>query len=409
MTSASAHVPRRVPLELLLGALTAFGPLSIDMYLPALPTIARNLGSTMPAVQMTLASYFVGLSLAQLITGPLIDRFGRTRPLYVGLALYVLGSLGCAVAPSVEALVAFRFVQALGGAVGIVVPRAVVRDLHAGAAAAKVMSRLVLVMGAAPILAPLAGGFILAHAGWRALFFVLAAAGSLALLAVWRWLPETAPELTGPQRPFTQLAALVRAPDFIGPTLAVAFAFAGMFAYISGSPHLFINLHHIPAERFGLFFGANALGYVTASQINHRLLSRYTPSQVLSTALKVSLVAGIAVLVAVLTGFGGVWGVWGALFSFMASLGFIGPNATAVALEHHRTRAGMGSALMGGLQSIIAASAAGMVGALFDGTARPLAFVLLTAIGLAGLAWAVGSRLAVRAGTAGPARDELPA
>lgn len=370
-------------LVLLLGALTAFAPLSIDMYLPAFPAIGQELGADAGAVERTLAAFFVGLAMGQLTTGPLIDRFGRTRPLYAGLALYVVGSVGCALAPSVTVLAVWRFVQALGGAVGIVTSRAVVRDLHSGAAAARLMSRLVLVMGLAPILAPLFGGFLLNTLGWRAIFWTLAGVGTLALGAVLYALPETAPARSGPSQPFTQMAKLLRAPDFLGHTLIGAFVQAGMFAYIGGSPFVFITLHGIPPEHFGWFFGANAAGLVATSQLNHRLLARSSPARVLSRAILVSVLAGLCLVAAALTGLGGVWGIAVSLFFFVGSLGAVMPNATALAMEHHAKQAGVASAMLGAIQYVIAAGASMTVSTLHDGTARPMAFGVATAAVLA--------------------------
>src|SRR5688500_7115252 len=203
-------------LELLLGILTAFAPLSIDMYLPAFPTIGRDLGASPADVELTLASFFVGLAFGQITTGPMIDRFGRKRPLYAGLALYVAGSLGCALSSSISMLIGFRALQAFGGAVGIVVARAVVRDLHTGAAAARMLSRLVLVMGVAPILAPLFGGLMLQVFGWRAIFGVLASIGAVTLAAVVFALPETAPPQVRTKRLALPIATVLRAPDFLG-------------------------------------------------------------------------------------------------------------------------------------------------------------------------------------------------
>ncbi|MBU8898464.1 multidrug effflux MFS transporter [Corallococcus sp. M34] len=381
MTTAveTRHPPHGPGLVLLLGALTAFAPLSIDMYLPAFPAIAQDLGASAGAVERTLATFFAGLALGQLVTGPLTDRFGRTRPLYLGLALYVLGSVGCALSPSADVLAAWRFAQALGGSVGIVTARAIVRDLHSGAAAARMMSRLVLVMGVAPILAPLFGGWVLHAFGWRFIFWSLATVGAVALLAVILSLPETAPPQRDSSQPFTRMLGLLRAPDFLGHALTVALAQAGMFAYIGGSPFVFITLHGIPPEKFGWFFGTNAAGLVATSQLNHLLLSRASPSRVLSLAVRFAAGAGLLLVAAALTGVGGVWGIAVSLFLFVSSLGAVVPNATAMALEHHAKQAGVASAVLGALQFTLAAGASTVVSASHEGTARPMAFTVAAA------------------------------
>lgn len=377
-------------LILLLGALIAFGPLSIDMYLPAFPSIAESLRASAGEVERTLATFFAGLAVGQLFAGPVSDRFGRTRPLYVGLLLYVLGSLGCALAPSAGVLAGCRFVQALGGSVGMVTSRAVVRDLHSGAAAARMMSRLVLVMGLAPILAPLLGGWVLRVAGWRAIFGSHAVIGVLALGAVFAILPETAPPGRGRSQPFRAMARIARAPDFMGNALAAALAQAGMFAYISGSPFVYITLYGVKPEHFGWFFGANAAGLVAVSQLNHWLLSRSSPERVLKQAVRIAALAGLALVAVAATGFGGLWGIALSLFVFVSSLGAITPNATALAMEHHAKQAGIASAVLGALQFLLAAGASAAVSASHDGSARPMALgvaiaalLSLAALGLA--------------------------
>lgn len=391
-------------LELLLGALTAFAPLSIDMYLPAFPAIGKDLGVSAASVELTLASFFAGVALGQLLSGPLTDRFGRTRPLYAGLVLYCLGSLGCALAPSAGMLVLWRFIQALGGSVGMVVPRAVVRDLHSGVGAARMMSRLVLVMGVAPILAPLLGGFVVNAFGWRAIFVCHAVAGALALGAVLLALPETSPQRSPMSRALRNMTDMLRSPDFTGYVFTTALAQAGMFAYIAGSAFVFITLHGIPPEKFGWFFGTNAAGLVLSSQINHRILSRFTPSQVLVRAVSVAALAGATLVGAALTGVGGLWGIAVPLFVFVSSLGFINPNAMALALEKQGARAGVASAVLGALQFTLAAGASSAVSAIHDGTAAPMALVVAAAAVLALITLFIAQRA-----TLAPKQESHPA
>src|SRR5690606_1260295 len=231
---------------LILGALSAFGPLAIDFYLPSFPTLARQFGTDVEHVQLSLAAYFVGISIGQLFYGPLADRFGRRVPLLVGVALFTVASLACALAPNLEWLVAARFVQALGGCAGMVITRAVVRDLCDPLASAKVFSQLVLVMGLAPILAPLGGGLLLNTLGWPSIFHSLSIFAGLCLLAVLLWLPETRPQNLQPaplSGAFGQYRALLGNAPFMGYSLAGGVAMAGMFAYIAGSPFIFIELY----------------------------------------------------------------------------------------------------------------------------------------------------------------------
>lgn len=397
MTSPSNDTPPAprgtLGLELLLGTLTAFAPLSIDMYLPALPRIAEELHSSESLVQLTLASCFAGLALGQLITGPLIDHFGRRRPLQLGLMLYVVGSLGCALAPGALALVGLRFVQALGGAVALVTPRAVVRDLWSGAEAARTMSRLMLVVGVAPVLAPLLGGFVLEHTGWRAIFLVLAGVGTLALLAVVKVLRETAPPRTGTRTMRSRLGELLGDADFVGPALAGGFAYAAMFAYIAGSPFVVISLHGVRAQDFGWFFGANAVGLVSLAQLNRKLVRHIPLHRLLRLAVTLHVLTAAGVLAVCWTGFLGLWGLAGALFLFVSTLGLVGPNSAAIALERHAAHAGLASALLGALQFTAAATASWAVSVLNDGTARPMGGVVAGAAALAWLAGVFGHRV----------------
>ena len=261
-------------LELLLGGLAALGPLSIDMYLPALPDIGKDFGVLTADVQFSLASFFVGFAAAQLIAGPLVDRYGRRRPLLLALALYVLASLGCAAATSNDWLIFFRLLEGLAGSVAVVVPRAVVRDLHSGAAAVHMLSRLMLVMGVAPIVAPLLGTWVLAGFGWRAIFVFLAGFGALAMLACLRLLPETGRPRDPTATLGNDLRVLAREPDFRAYTLCGGFSSAGMFAYIVGSAFVFQEVHGVSADEYSYFFGANAFGLIAASQLNRVLVGR---------------------------------------------------------------------------------------------------------------------------------------
>jgi len=372
--------PSRLRLTLVLGALTALGPLSIDMYLPSFPSVARSLGTTVAAVQLTLATYLAGLAAGQLVYGPLSDRFGRKPPLLAGLGLYLAGALACAAAPSLGVLAAARFAQALGGCAGIVVSRAVVRDRFDVAESSHVYSSLMLVMGAAPILAPLLGGQILAHAGWRSVFVALAGAAALLAAAVLLLLPESlapaARRRTGIGGTLGALGAALGHRAFLRLSLAGGAVQAAMFAYIAGAPFVFIELFGIRPERFGLVFGANAAGLIASSQANRLVVARVGVVRALRVGVALALAGCAALFVAVRAG-AGLALVLPPLFVGISSVGFVLPNATAAAMGHFGAQAGSASAVLGVLQATAGALAAVAVSALADGTARPMTAVML--------------------------------
>ena len=367
---------------LILGTLTALGPLAIDAYLPALPTIERELGTSTGAVQLTLSAYFLGLAGGQLLWGPIADRRGRRRPLLFGLVLYALGSLLAALAPRIEVLIAARALQALGGSAGVVVVRAVVRDRWAGREGAQMMSLIVLVMGAAPILAPTLGGAMLALGSWRSIFVLLSGVALLVLFVIHRFLPETG-EPRPPERIVDGARRALSDRRFVAYGLATGFSLAGMFAYIAGSPFVFIEMLHLEPSAFAIFFGVNAATYVVASQLNARLLRKRDHTAVAVVAAGLGTVIGGALL-GVAVGGGALIPIALLVMGYTAALGFIGANTTAAALEDQHERAGLASALLGAVQFTIASLASAAVGALADGTARPMALVMVgcAAIGL---------------------------
>lgn len=372
-----------MPLRLLLilGALSAFGPLAIDFYLPSFPALAHAFATDVEHVQLSLASYFAGLAIGQLVYGPMADRFGRRKPLLLGVALFSLASLACALAPSLEWLIAARFVQALGGCAGMVVSRAVVRDLCDPISSAKVFSQLMLVMGLAPILAPLAGGLLLSNLGWPSIFICLTLFSLACLVAVAIWLPETlahdAPlaPLRGALGEYKRLFADL---PFMGYALTGGCAIAGMFAYIAGSPFVFIELYGIPAEHYGWLFGSNALGFVLVAQLNAWLVARQGPAYWLGKTVWFYLACGLALLLVALSKPTALWPLLIPLFGCIASLGILLPNASACAMAGQGQHAGSASALLGSVQFVIAASAAALVGVLHDGSAWPIAVVIFS-------------------------------
>lgn len=364
---------------LILGALTAFGPLAIDFYLPGFPAMAAAFGTDEKHVQLTLASYFLGLSIGQLIYGPLADRFGRRVPLLCGVALFTLASLACAYAPTLDWLVAARFIQALGGCAGMVIARAVVSDKCDAVGSAKVFSQLMLVMGLAPILAPMLGGVMVNLYGWQSIFLALTLFSAACAVAVAVGLPESLPAGM-PRQPLSgalrQYGRLLGDRVFLGHALTGGISIAGMFAYIAGSPFVFIKLYGVPAEHFGWLFGTNAAGFILVAQINARLLSRRGPAYLLARFVWVYLAAGLSLLAVSSLKTVELWPLLIPLFVCIASLGCIIPNASACAMSGQGARAGSASALLGCLQFSVAAGAAFLVGLLHDGSAMPMAMVI---------------------------------
>lgn len=349
-------LPRRAVfwLTIYLGTLAGLGPLAIDMYLPAFPRIAEAFGAQVPDIQRTLASYFVGLALGQLVYGPLADRLGRKVPLYLGLSLFGLASAGCALAWNVGSLAGLRFVQALGGCAEMVISRAIVRDLFDDKQAAKVFSSLVLVMGLAPILAPLAGGFLAGHFGWRAIFWIHSIAGATTLLSTFLFFRESLPAAHRIRQSAGEIVRtygfLLRHREFMLHAMTVSLGTAGLFAYVGGSPYVFEKIFHISEARFGLFFGPIACGIIGMSQVNGFLAGRYDIRKILRSALCVNAAAGIILLLDAMTGAGGFWGIYLPLWFVIASMGFVFPNTTVLAMSPHGRIAGNASAVLGFLQ-----------------------------------------------------------
>lgn len=363
---------------LLLGSLTAFGPLSIDMYLPAFPAMAESLGVPQGRIEFSLASFFIGMSFGQLVYGPLTDRYGRKKPLYVGLCIYILASVACALAPSADSLIFFRLLQALGACAGTVVSRAMVRDLFDHRESAQVFSLLMLVMGVAPILAPLLGGYVLLHFGWRAIFWSLAGVSAVIFLFVGRYLPETrSPDETVRfSRSFHTYLDILKHRGFVGYTMTAGFMQAALFAYITGSSFVFIEYYGIAPEHFGWIFGSNAFGLIMAAQVNAWLLRRgMHPDTIMQRALYTLAAFGVLLAIAAFA-HAPLFVLLPPLFGFLTMAGMIFPNAGAGSLEHQKHRAGAASALAGMLQFCLSAISAGLVSLLHAETPRPMAAVV---------------------------------
>ena len=372
----AAAPPSRRRVVLVLGALIALGPATIDMYLPALPALADDLAASPAAVQLTLTGTLVGLGLGQLVVGPVSDAVGRRLPVLVGTAVHVLASLLCVVAPTVGVLGGLRLVQGLSAAAASVVANAVVRDLYSGTAAAVVLSRLMLVLGAAPVLAPTVGGELLRLTDWRGVFAALAVLGGLLLVLAARSLPETLPPSR--RRPGTvgstlrAYRALLHDRTYVGLVLVAGTAMAALFAYIAGSSFVLQGQYGLDEQQFGLTFGAGAVFLIGATQLNVRLLRHTSPAQVLAGGLVLGTAAGTALL-AVAVADAGLVPLLLALAGVLAAVGLVMPNAPALALSRHGEAAGTAAALLGALQFCVGALAAPLVGLLgTDATAMAL-------------------------------------
>ncbi|HZI98744.1 MAG TPA: multidrug effflux MFS transporter [Actinomycetales bacterium] len=372
---------RYLQLVLVLGSLIAIGPLTVDMYLPALPSMAADLQATDAAVQATLTGMLVGLGVGQLVVGPVSDAFGRRLPLLVGLTGHVLASVLCAVAPGVEFLTAARAVQGFAGAAMFVVALAIVRDLFTGLAAARLLSRLMLVIGVAPILAPTLGGQLLVVTSWRGIFVALAAIGLVLIAVASLGLRETLPPAR--RRSARPVATLRTYRWILGDRVFVSLALVGglmfgaMFAYISGSPFVLQGLYGLDEQTYALVFGANAIGIVAMTQLNPVLLRWWSPRQVLSTAVLIATAASLALVGTTLTGAGGLVGLLVPLFVVISVCGLTFPNVPALALSRHGEAAGTASALIGAAQFGLGGLAAPLVGLLGTSSAVPMAVVML--------------------------------
>lgn len=381
----------RLKVVLILGFLSALGPLSIDMYLPAFASIGRDFGVDVSKVELSLASFFIGLSIGQLLYGTLTDRFGRKKPMYIGLAIYILASVGCALASTIDQLIVLRFLQALGACAGMVISRAVVRDLFEHKDSVRIFSMLMLVMGVAPILAPLLGGFINKNFDWHMIFWIVAVLASLCLVAILSFLPESKEDdpTVSLRASFKAYVTILKHREFLRNALAGGFAQAGMFAYITASPNVMINVFGIPAEHFGWVFGSNAAGLILFSQINAVMMKWWRPAQVLQ--LSVLLLAGFGSLLLVASILGaGFWGIAPLLFCYISVMGITFPNATANALASQGVRAGSASALIGTLQFVLASVAAWVVSLFHASSTLPMAVVIAGCGLLSATAYFVG-------------------
>lgn len=341
-------------LILILGSLTALGPFSIDMYLPGFPAIAKDLHTTAAKVSLSLSGFFIGISLGQLLYGPLLDRFGRKKPLFIGLCVYILASAGCAVAASIDQLILLRVIQAIGSCAATVASVAMVRDLFPVKDNAKVFSLLLLVVGVSPMIAPTVGGYVTAAFGWHAVFMILTVMGIAILAATVLWLPDSYEPDTSlslkPKPILMNFLSVIREPQFYTYSLTGAIAFAGLFAYVSGSPLVFMEVFHTDEKVYGWIFAFLSIGFIGSSQLNTLFLRKFSSEQVVNIALICQVIIGFAFLAAALNGFLDLKLTLVFLFLFLCCIGYTYPNAAALSLAPFTKNAGSASALMGAFQ-----------------------------------------------------------
>ncbi len=364
----------------ILGLMSAIGPFSIDMYLPAFPAIAKGLNTSVAQVVLSLSSFFIGISIGQFVYGPLLERFGRKKPLYIGLVVYLFASIGCVFTNSVTSLIVFRFLQAMGSCAGMVASRAIVRDLFAVKDNAKIFSSLMLVIAVSPIIAPTLGGYITASLGWRYVFVALIVVDLLILAAVYFLLPESKkpdPSFSLKPKAITRsfLSILIH-PQFYIYALTGAVAASGLYAYISGSPQVFIELFGVNEKQYGWIFAIIAMGIIGSSQINTVALRKYVSEKIIPVALLCQSLIGITLAVMAFLNVSELYSTIGLIFLYLCCQGFIFPNASALTMASFGHNAGNASALMGAIQMGIGALASAVVSILQNHTALPMTGVM---------------------------------
>lgn len=370
----------RTLLILILGVLSAIGPFSIDTYLSGFPSIATDLNVTVDDVSYSLSSFFIGISVGQLIYGPLLDRFGRKTPLIIGLVIYFLASVGCALATSIEMLIALRFLQALGGCVGMVAPRAIVRDSFPVEESAKIFSTLILILGVSPIIAPTVGSYMITALGWHSVFWLQAGMGILLFLAVTFKLAESKnPDHSislKPQHIIPTFFNIFRNPQFFTYAFAGSMVSGGVYAYLSGSPFVFMKIYKVTEQQYGWIFGLLAGGLILSSQFNNLALRKYRSEQIVSVVLTVQTIIGIILCVGSLLDWLSLYSTIFFIFFFLCCQGFSFPNSSALSLVPFSKEAGSASALLGAIQMGIGSLAAALVGILSNGTSLPMTGVM---------------------------------
>lgn len=381
---------------LTLGLLSAIGPFSIDMYLPSFKDIAVSMDTSISRVTLSLSSYFIGVSLGQLIYGPLLDRYGRKIPLYVGMFLYLGTSIYCTFITDVDSLIIARFFQALGGCAGMVSARALVRDIFPVEENAKIFSSLMLVIAVSPIIAPSLGSYISSAFGWEAIFFSLAIIALFILAAMYLWLPEGNPPNTElslmPKPIMKEYLSVVKVPKFYTFAFTGALAASGLYSYIAGSPYLFMEVYGVSEKQYGWIFAIIAVGLIIASQINNLMLRRFSSERIIYVTLICQVSTGVLLFVLSYLDLLNLYTTIALIWIYLATQGFVFPNTSALALSPFSKNAGTASALMGAVQLGIGALATALVSALSNNTALPMTGVMLLCGSSAFLMFNIGSR-----------------
>lgn len=371
-----------IQLILILGSLTALGPFSIDMYLPGFSGIAKDLNTTVAKVSMSLSSYFIGISAGQLLYGPLLDRFGRKKPLFIGLLIYILASLGCIYVTDIDSFVLLRFVQAIGSCAATVASVAMVRDLFPVKDIPKVFSLLMLVVGLSPMLAPTIGGYVTEDLGWHAVFFILMCMGIAILLASQLGLPNTYQPDTSislkPKPILSNFALVLKEPQFYTYAFTGAVAFSGLFSYVAASPLIFMDIYKVDAKTYGWIFALMSVSFIGSSQLNSMLLKRFSSEQMIFGALISQSVISIVFLILALNDLLGLYQTIGMLFLFLACLGISNPNTAGLTLAPFAKNTGSASALMGAIQLGIGALASFAVGVFVKNSVTPMVAIMTT-------------------------------
>ncbi len=389
------HITRNKALVIfILGLLATIDPFSIDFYLPAFSTIAKDIHTATNKVSLSMTSYFIGLAIGQIIYGPLVDRFGRKHPLYIGLGLYIIASLACSQAGSLDELIVFRFLQALSGAVAAVSALAMVRDFFAVAESARIFSILMLIIGISPLAAPSLGGIITTWLGWQWVFIALIIIVCVVILLVIFCLPKAEPpDKTVSLKPtpiVKTFFAIITNTQFITYTLAGTFAFATLFIYVAGAPVIFLDIYKITPRHFALIFSLLSCGFIGSNQLNILLLKKYSSQQIFKTALFCHLVITAVFLIGAINGWFGMWGVVIMFLLTLGCLGSINPNASALALAPFDNNLGSASALMGFLQIGIAGSLSAFIGLVSIRNITPIPVLMLIASAIAVIIFMIG-------------------
>ena len=370
-----------ISLVLVLGSLTALGPFSIDMYLPGFTGIAVDLNTSVSNVSLTLSSYFIGISAGQLLYGPLLDRFGRKKPLYIGLLVYILASLACYFVTSIDYFIGLRFIQAVGSCAASVAAMTMVRDLFPVKEIPKVFAKLMLILGLSPMLAPTLGGYITADFGWHMVFLVLTFMGIAVLLASKFLLPsDYKPDTTLSLKPkpiIRNFLLVLKQPQFYTYAFTGGIAFSGLFTYVASSPVIFMDIFEVEEKVYGWIFAFLSISFIGTSQLNSYLLRKYTSEQLIGIGLKLQVLVSVIFAVGIYFDFFNLYGVIAMLFLFLGCLGFCNPNTTALSLAPFEKNAGSASAVMGAIQMGLGALASVAVGVFVTDSILPVTMIFI--------------------------------